>query len=92
MQLREGEVVCDVQELPPPEPMTAVLQALESLSDGHYVRMLHRMEPVPLYALLADMGYVYRLHLQGEAPYEIMIHRIGDSLAQSRIGSVCGAV
>ncbi len=80
-----GEIRCDVRELPPPEPMNRVLSALERLIPGGYVRMLHRMEPVPLYGILGEMGYSYQLYLEGEAPYEILIYHQEDSLASARV-------
>lgn len=84
-----GEQKCDVQELPAPEPMNRVLEALQDLQVGEYVRMMHRMEPVPLYAMLRDMGFEHRLHLEGEAPYEIMIYRPDDTEALSRVEAAC---
>ncbi len=84
-----GQKICDVQELPAPEPMQAVLKIMETLEAGEYVRMMHRMEPVPLYAVLRDMGYQHRLFLDGEAPYEVMIFRNGDELAADRIDAFC---
>ena len=88
-QARSGEIQCDVRELPAPEPMNAVLEAIADLQEGEYVRMMHRMEPVPLYGVLNDMGFVHNLHLGGEAPYEIMIFRKEDSVAQARVEAVC---
>lgn len=82
-----GEIVCDVQELPPPEPMERILELLPKIEPGEYVRMLHRMEPVPLYAVVAEMGFIYKLYLDGDAPYEIIIYKKGDVLAQDRVDS-----
>lgn len=86
----EGEVVCDVQDLPAPEPMQLVLEAVAKLRTGEYVRMMHRMEPRPLYSVLEDMGFDCQLHLEGEAPYEIMIYRKEDQEAQERVNVRCG--
>ncbi len=86
---RTGEVLCDVRELPPPEPMHEVLKVLETLKVGHYVRMMHRMEPVPLYQVLESMGFTHHLHLGGEAPFEVMIWHQGDHAARSKVEAVC---
>jgi uncharacterized protein (DUF2249 family) len=87
--MRSGEICCDVRELPPPEPMSAVLEALPDLQQGEYLRMMHRMEPVPLYSVLNEMGFQHSLYLEGEAPYEIMIFRKGDAVAQARVETHC---
>lgn len=85
----EGQILCDVQDLPAPEPMNAVLTAIDALNEGDYVRMQHRMEPVHLYGVLRDMGFEHRLFLEGEAPYEIMIFRKADAEAQARVEAFC---
>lgn len=85
-----GECCCDVQDFPAPEPMQRVLEALETLQPGEYVRMMHRMEPAPLYAVLRDMNYLYEVQLEGEAPFELMIYRKGDEVAQQRAAEACG--
>ena len=87
---RPGEVCCDVQDLPAPEPMNEVLKALEQIQPGGYVRMMHRMEPGPLYGVLRDMGYEYQIQLQGEAPFELMIYHKGDELALQRLAQAYG--
>ncbi len=90
MSEANGEVICDVQGLPAPEPMQQVLEAVADLKAGEYVRMMHRMEPRPLYSVLDDMGFDCQLYLEGEAPYEIMIYRKGDQEAQERVNVRCG--
>lgn len=85
-----GEVICDVRELPAPEPMHQVMKAIDHLEIGMYVRMMHRMEPYPLYKVLEDMGFEHRLYLEGVAPYEVMIFRSGDYLAKERLVAAYG--
>ncbi len=53
------EVVIDVSELAPPEPMTAILMALAKLKAQHYLKVLHRREPFPLYPKLVAAGWNY---------------------------------
>ena len=90
MAIREGEIICDVQELPAPEPMQKILAVVADVGVGEYVRMMHRMEPHPLYAVLEDMGFQHILYLDGEAPYEIMIYNKNDALALQRVEAACG--
>ena len=90
MALPEGEIICDVQDLPAPEPMQKIMEAVADLGEGQYVRMMHRMEPYPLYSVLEDMGFQHQLYLKGEAPYEIMIFGKGDRLAAGRIEASYG--
>ena len=86
----EGEIICDVQNLPAPEPMQKIMDAVANLGEGEYVRMLHRMEPYPLYSVLDDMEFDHLLYLDGEAPYEIMIYGRNDQLAKERVNGQYG--
>lgn len=88
--MAEGEIICDVQELPAPEPMQKIMEAVADLQEGEFVRMLHRMEPYPLYSMLDDMGFNHLLYLDGEAPYEIMIYGQDDQLARERVNARYG--
>ena len=53
----------DVSELPMPEPMRQVLQALAELSPGQCLIIYHRKNPTPLYPKLAELGFVYRVDI-----------------------------
>ncbi len=88
--MANGEIICDVQDLPAPEPMQKIMEAAADLGAGEYVRMMHRMEPYPLYAILDDMGFDHLLYLEGEAPYEIMIYSKEDPLAKERVDKLYG--
>jgi len=76
------EVTVDVSELEPPEPLYRVLGALEELKPGQFVRMLHRMEPVPLYRILDDDGFDHLTQLGDDVAFEILIWRRGDAVAE----------
>ncbi|MCG5494905.1 MULTISPECIES: DUF2249 domain-containing protein [Ectothiorhodospira] len=67
--------VLDVCDLPPPEPMQQVLDRLPDLAPGDVLRMRHRREPFPLYPMLADMGFTYRVLTPPDVPFEILIWR-----------------
>lgn len=53
------EVLLDVSELEPPEPLTLTLEAAEQLKPGQYLRMLHRREPCMLFGNLDDNHFKY---------------------------------
>jgi len=72
----------DVRELEPPEPLEIALDMAHKLRPGEYLRMLHRREPFPLYRLLEQDGFRYRLYSGGEYPFEILIWRADDSEAE----------
>lgn len=59
--MNEHEVTIDVSELPPPEPMEIVMDKLDKIQAGEYIRMIHRMQPYPLYNILMDNGYRYKV-------------------------------
>jgi uncharacterized protein (DUF2249 family) len=73
----------DVRELEPPEPLELALDMAHNLRPGEYLRMLHRREPYPLYRLLEQDGFRYRLHSGGDSPFEILIWRADDSEAEN---------
>ena len=58
-----SEIILDVFELNPPLPMDMALDAMEKLEKGQYIKMIHRMEPHPLYNILFDEGYKYRVNM-----------------------------
>ena len=59
--MTEYEVTIDVSELQPPEPMEIVLEQLDKIKAGQYIRMIHRMQPHPLYNILMDNGFRYKV-------------------------------
>lgn len=73
-----AELLLDVRELEPPEPLRRVLAAAEQLEPGGRIRMLQRFEPFPLYGLLEQRGYSYRVEQPEIDRYEIVIWRADD--------------
>ncbi len=63
----------DVRDLEPPEPLQQALAALTALKPGEQLRMLHRREPFPLYAMLRERGFTYRTTQLADDNYEILI-------------------
>jgi len=71
------EQILDVSELEPPEPLERILDALADLPEDDWLRVKHRRDPVPLYRLLADMGYQWRTDYLAPGRFEILIWPVG---------------
>ncbi|MDH5485264.1 MAG: DUF2249 domain-containing protein [Gammaproteobacteria bacterium] len=72
------EIVLDVHELPAPEPMEQALDALEKMTDGEYIKMIHRMQPFPLYNILFENGFKYEAR-DGTTGFDIYIWHAKDT-------------
>ena len=75
------ELVLDARELEPPEPMRRVLALLAGLGRGECVVFRHRHAPLPLYPLLAELGFRHRERPGSDAPVEVVIWREDDEPA-----------
>lgn len=75
------EVVLDVSELEPPEPLTQSLAASERLGRGDYLRLLHRRRPCLLYDNLAQRGFASETRAGCQVACEVFIWREGDDEA-----------
>ena len=67
------EQVLDVSDLEPPEPLERILDAVADMAEDDWLRVRHRRDPVPLYRLLAEMGYQWRTDYLGPGRFEILI-------------------
>jgi uncharacterized protein (DUF2249 family) len=65
----------DGRELPAPEPLERVLEALDALGPDDRVRLLIHREPFPLYDLLRSSGHAWRSEEQADGSFVIMIWR-----------------
>ncbi|MDT8445611.1 MAG: DUF2249 domain-containing protein [bacterium] len=75
MALKDPLLV-DCRELPPPEPMVLVLEALEALPKGKKLLMRHRMRPVHLLPILTTRGFDYAFEIEEADLVELLIwHR-----------------
>jgi uncharacterized protein (DUF2249 family) len=74
----------DVSQLEPPEPMTAILDALEKLPSGHFLYVYHRREPFPLYKLLQDMSMKWQTRCDDNGMFHIHIWPDGDVAAEEK--------
>lgn len=79
------EILLDVSDLPPPEPMERILEALEELDPGQYLRVLHRREPWPLFSMLDEMGFAHRLQAREPPGFEILIWSAHDGAAEAAV-------
>ncbi|MCC7411823.1 MAG: DUF2249 domain-containing protein [Gammaproteobacteria bacterium] len=78
-----GEILLDVSDLPPPEPMERILTALESLSPGDWLCVLIHRQPWPLLPELEALGYAWRMQDRDPPGFEILIWRAGDADADT---------
>lgn len=81
----EQERVLNVSELEPPGPMEKVLEAVETLMPGHYLRILHNREPFPLYTFLDEYGYKHCIREGKKTLFEIFVWLKGDPTAKEAV-------
>lgn len=84
----DKEIVIDVHELQPPEPMQRALDALDSLTDGQYLKIIHRMQPFPLYDILSDNGFKYKVTDGEISTFDIYVWRAKDKAAEKIIQEI----
>ncbi|MDH5610899.1 MAG: DUF2249 domain-containing protein [Gammaproteobacteria bacterium] len=80
-----NEVVLDVSELEPPEPLVLTLEAAEKLKPGQYLRMLHRREPCMLYGNLDDNHFKYYQRKGTTSAVEVFIWSEQDEEAAAAV-------
>jgi len=76
------EILLDVSDLEPCEPLERSLEAAGRLAEGDYLRVLHRREPRMLFPLLEQQGFAWEVRPKGPADYAIYIWRRDDRLAR----------
>lgn len=67
------ERVLDVSDLEPPEPLERILDALDGLGAGDWLRARLRREPFPLYGFLQRLGFAWRTVQAGESGFDVLI-------------------
>jgi len=72
------EILLDVHELQPPAPMELAMDALQKLQAGEYVKMIHRMQPFPLYNILYDNGFKFKAVPGTVSAFDIYIWKAND--------------
>ena len=84
------EVLLDVSDLEPPEPLVLTLEAAEQLQPGQYIRMLHRREPCMLYDNLDDTVFRHYQRKGTSSAVEVFIWRINDAEATAAVQVITG--
>lgn len=84
----DKEIVLDVHELQPPEPMQQALDALDKLMAGQYLKLIHRMQPFPLYEILSENGFRYKVTTGTISAFDIYIWRTKDQEAEKSIQEI----
>ena len=80
-----GEILLDVSDLEPPEPLELTLDAAENLKSGQYLRMLHRRDPCLLYGNLDNNHFKYLQREGSTSAVELFIWREGDTEAADAV-------
>ncbi|MBF0164601.1 MAG: DUF2249 domain-containing protein [Magnetococcales bacterium] len=66
----------DVRDLPPPEPMLRILEAVTFLHPGESLRVIHNRVPHPLYPRLRERGLLVETLEHGDNDeIHLVIHR-----------------
>lgn len=81
----EDNPYLDVSQLEPPEPMTAILDAVEILEPEKFLHVYHRREPFPLYKVLDDMNMKWQTHCDNNGMYHIYIWPDADKAAEEKV-------
>lgn len=84
------EVLLDVSDLPPPEPLEQTLDAAEALKPGQYLRMLHRRDPCMLYGNLDNNHFNYFQRKGLTTAVEVFIWREKDAEAEASVRLIIG--
>ncbi len=71
----------DVNLLEPPEPMGLILSAIDSLTQGRYLRILIHREPFPLYDILRREDFSHSIRAGRDSVFELFIWHAHDDKA-----------
>ncbi len=83
-----AEILLDVSDLEPPEPLTLTLDTAEELQSGQYLRMLHRRDPCMLYGNLTENGFKYFQREGATTAVELFIWRENDAEAAATVKNI----
>ena len=67
------DIVLDVRDLEPPEPLELVLAEMETLGRHQRIRMLHRREPYMLYPILEREHFAHETTVTEDGEIQILI-------------------
>ena len=86
------EVLLDVSDLEPPEPLERTLEAAKQLTAGQYLRMLHRRDPCLLYGNLDDNHFKYIQRKGSTTAVELFIWAEDDAEAEAAVVAITGEI
>lgn len=78
MALAATDLNLDVRGLPPCEPMERILAGSDQLLPGQRLRALVSREPLPLFPILQQRGFDWRVIAVMEGRCELLVWRAGD--------------
>lgn len=81
----DQEHFLDVTQLEAPAPLQVALEALESLPQGHYLRLIARRDPIFLYPLLLMQGFEHDTRTVSQEHYEVLIWHKDDQVAAKAV-------
>ncbi|HLU62860.1 MAG TPA: DUF2249 domain-containing protein [Gammaproteobacteria bacterium] len=67
------EILLDMRNREPPEPLFATLDAVEELQPGQLIRLLIHREPLMLYPQLQQLGVPWKVESWGAPDWVIII-------------------
>jgi uncharacterized protein (DUF2249 family) len=76
--MKHRHVILDVRGMQPPEPLERVLSTIGDFQAGDTLRLVIDCEPRPLFRILKDNGYSWRVEPGIESNYEITIWARGE--------------
>ena len=79
------EVIRDVSDLEPPEPLELTLETADELKPGQFLRMLHRRDPCMLYGNLDNNHFKYFQREGSTTAVELFIWRENDAEAEAAV-------
>ncbi len=85
-----NEILLDVSDLEPPEPLVKTLEAAEQLKPGQYLRMLHRRDPCMLYGNLDENHFKYFQRKGLTTAVEVFIWSENDAEAAAAVETIIG--
>jgi len=74
------ELLLDVSELEAPEPLTQIIDLLNTLEQHSYLRVIHRKEPFPLYNILHKNDFDFIAIEVEPSEYNILIWNASDQI------------
>lgn len=84
------EQYLDVSMLEPCEPMERILTAIGELTEGDYIKVVHRREPHPIYPMLEQAGFAWRIVAGGPSEFQLFIWHRNDRAAAETVARQLG--